>query len=165
MVVAFVLIAWICAIILFLQKWGKIHIVHNQEPLRHTRKYKNLDTIKVVKKPTDSVIFKSYTSQVSKTMRAREKHIERINTMPNIKIAETDLDKKEKGFPDYHTKKMMERVKTLATLPALPVIDSAESNPMSASQVVAGSSHFHSVANIPVLELDENSSDNNQTDT
>ncbi len=164
MVVAFILIAWVCAIIAFLQKWGKIHIVHNQEPLRHTRKYKNLDTIKVVKKPTDSVIFKSYTSQVSKTMRAREKHIERINTMPNIKIAETDIDKKDKSFPDYH-KKMMERVKTIATIPALPVIDSGEFNSRSVNQVVAGSSTFHSVANIPVLELDENSSDNNQTDT
>ena len=58
----------------------------------------------MVKKPTDSVIHKHYTRQLSRTMVAREnKRIERMNTMPNIKVNIESLappiERIDKKFP------------------------------------------------------------------
>ena len=84
--VALILLVWIGAIALFLHKWGKIRILQPSEP-RYKHNPKNLDTIKVVKRPTDSVIYRSYPRQLSQTMLAREKRMERMYTMPNIKLS------------------------------------------------------------------------------
>lgn len=95
--VVIVIIAWFCAIALFLHKWGRIRILQPGEP-RYKHNPKNLETIKVVKRPTDSIIYKSYPKQLSRTMLAREKRIERMNTMPNIKLGETSHCPKKDKF-------------------------------------------------------------------
>ncbi len=119
---ALILIAWFGAIAAFMHKWGKIRILQHSEP-RYKHNPKNLDTIKVVKKPTDSVIYKTYTRTMSNNMLAREKkRIERMNTMPNIKIGET-----------CSLSQMMSGVKP--KLP-LPVIEMEE---MSSEAVASGS--------------------------
>ncbi|ELT89998.1 hypothetical protein CAPTEDRAFT_229283 [Capitella teleta] len=85
-IVSLIVSAWICAIILFLHKWGKIRIIQPSEP-RFEHAPKNLDTIKVVKTPTESVIYRSYSKNFSQAVQTREKRrIERMNTMPNIKV-------------------------------------------------------------------------------
>ena len=70
---------------MFLHKWGTLRILQAPEH-RYNHSPKNIETIKVVKRQTDSIIYKSYSSQISKTMVARQKRIERMNTMPNIKL-------------------------------------------------------------------------------
>jgi len=42
--------------------------------------------LQVVSKPNDSVIYKSYTRQLSTTMEARRTRLERMQTLPNIKL-------------------------------------------------------------------------------
>ena len=54
---------------------------------KHTPK--NLETIKIVKRPTDSVIYRNYSQKLTTTMQERERKIERMSTMPNIKL---DID-------------------------------------------------------------------------
>ena len=168
-IVALILIAWICAIALFLQKWGRIRIVHNQEP-RFKREFKNLDTIKVVKRPTDSVIYRSYPRQVSKTMAAREKRIERMNTMPNIKIPDTAAEKQQNSILDDH-KKMVHRFKTLATLPVMEMEEDGDSDDghqqkrTDSSKSQKGQSHHRKEEKKPVIELDELKSEQNQSES
>ena len=84
-IVVLILSAWFGAIALFLNKWGKIRLSTPSEA-RYKHAPKNIETIKVCKRPTDSVIYKSYPKELSRTMLAREKRIARMNTMPNIKI-------------------------------------------------------------------------------
>ena len=87
--VLLVLSAWVAAFAMFLHYWAKIRFTQPGEP-RFQRTYKNLDTIKIVKKNTDMVIYKSYTKELSKTMIAREKRLQRMSTMPNIKVCEKE---------------------------------------------------------------------------
>lgn len=67
---------------------------------------KNMDKIEIVKKPTDSVIYRNYSQKYTSTMQARdirEKKIERMNTMPNLKLAHGEMIAMEKmspGSPD-----------------------------------------------------------------
>jgi len=42
--------------------------------------------VQVVSKPNDSVIYKSYTGKLSTTMEARRSRLERMQTLPNIKL-------------------------------------------------------------------------------
>lgn len=69
---------------------------------------KNIETVKVVKRSTDSVIYKSYSRQLSQTMIAREKRMQRQQTMPNIKLGtlnlEKDKDDKQKAKPKFTTR-------------------------------------------------------------
>ena len=167
-IVALILIAWFCAIALFLQKWGRIRIVHNQEP-RFKREFKNLDAIKVVKRPTDSVIYRSYPREVSKTMAAREKRIERMNTMPNIKIPDVGGgdDAKTSSVVEDH-KRMVQRFKTLATLPVIEVDEDGYSDDGSQVKKEGGTkrSHHRKMTNDePVIELDELKSEHHQSDS
>ncbi len=90
-IVGFILVAWFCAIALFLHKWGKLRILQNDQP-RFNHSPKNIETIKVVKRATDSVIHRSHSTQYTKTMMAREKRLARINTMPNIKVNMKDIN-------------------------------------------------------------------------
>ena len=164
-IVALILIAWICAVALFLQKWGRIRIVHNQEP-RFKREFKNLDTIKVVKRPTDSVIYRSYPRQVSKTMAAREKRIERMNTMPNIKISETIGESQQNSILEDH-KKMVHRFKTLATLPVIEMEEDGDSDDGHQERTGGnrrGSQHRKEEKRL-VIELDELKSEQNQSES
>ena len=89
MVICIVLIAWVAAFTMFVNYWGKIRFSSLPES-RFRRVYKNLESIKIVKKNTDMVIYKSYTKELSRTMIARERRLQRMSTMPNIKIGEHD---------------------------------------------------------------------------
>ena len=166
-IVALILIAWVCATALFLQKWGRIRIVHNQEP-RFKREFKNLDTIKVVKRPTDSVIYKSYPRQFSKTMAAREKRIERMNTMPNIKIPESNAQTQQNPFSSSTLedhKRMVHRFKTLATLPVIEMEEDCDSEDSHQKKTENGKAHHRTLAKLSVIELDELKSEQNQSET
>lgn len=79
---------WGLAVAYFLYKWRTMRIIQPSET--RTRPYcpKNLETIKVVARHRDSVIYKSYSENMSRTMQARQKRLDRMNTMPNIKVGE-----------------------------------------------------------------------------
>lgn len=89
LVVVMILIAWFCAIAKFVHKWSKLRIMHPRD--YHWKKEpKNIETIRVVKRHQDSVIYRTYSKRVSKTMQARacrEKRFQRMMTMPNIKVS------------------------------------------------------------------------------
>jgi len=72
---------WVCAMVLFVKQWDNIRILQPQEPL-FKRSPKNLDTIRIVKKSSDSVIYKNYNRKMSVTMVEREKKLLRMNTVP-----------------------------------------------------------------------------------
>lgn len=72
---------WACAMVLFIKQWDNIRILQPQEP-RFKHSPKNLDTITIVKKPQDSVIYKNYSRKMSLTMVEREKKLMRMNTVP-----------------------------------------------------------------------------------
>jgi hypothetical protein len=67
--------------VLFVKQWDNIRILQPQET-RYKHSPKNLHTIKIVKKPQDSVIYKNYSRKMSLTMVEREKKLLRMNTVP-----------------------------------------------------------------------------------
>ena len=106
------LVAWISAIVLFLYKWGKIRISHPTEP-RFKHKPKNLDSIKVVDRPSDGVIYKSYSNQISKTMQAREeKRLQRMSTMPELRAIIPEETKKVPTLSKICTSPILEMDRT-----------------------------------------------------
>ena len=72
---------WISAMVLFVKQWDNIRILQPMEP-RFKHLPKNLDTITIVKRPQDSVIYKNYSRKMSVTMVEREKKLLRMNTVP-----------------------------------------------------------------------------------
>ena len=113
-VVVLILAAWVCAVALFLNKWSKLRITPSVRPYEGQSKPMNIETIKVVKKNTDSVIYRNYTKEISQTMLAREKRIQRMKTMPNIKVGKEQL---EEQFTQKD--KALERMKTFPLLPGM----------------------------------------------
>jgi len=67
--------------VLFVKQWDNIRILQPQEA-RYKHSPKNLDTITIVKKPQDSVIYKNYSRKMSLTMVERQKKLLRMNTIP-----------------------------------------------------------------------------------
>lgn len=113
-VVVFILTVWICTIALFVNRWSKIRITPPLRAYHSNNKPMNIDTIKVVKKNTDSVIYRNYTKEINQTMILREKRIQRMHTMPNIKVG------KEKEQVEFSKKeKTLERMKTVPLLPGV----------------------------------------------
>ncbi|XP_074655229.1 uncharacterized protein LOC141908870 [Tubulanus polymorphus] len=92
-VVLIIVVIWCVAVTIFLQKWGSIRIVQPREP-RYSFKPKNLETIRVCKRPTDSVIYKTYSRQLSFTMEKREQKLERMNTLRSIEALQIEEEKK-----------------------------------------------------------------------
>src|SRR6218665_2919107 len=82
------LAVWACAVAYFLYKWRSMRIIQTSETRSKPYCPKNLETIKVVARHRDSVIYKSYSENMSRTMQARQKRLDRMNTMPNIKLGE-----------------------------------------------------------------------------
>ncbi|KAK3583398.1 hypothetical protein CHS0354_040364 [Potamilus streckersoni] len=81
-IILLVVAMWVVAMVLFFKQWDSIRIIQPQE---HRFKHvpKNLETIRVVKKPSDSVIYKNYNRKMSLTMVEREKRrLLRMNTVP-----------------------------------------------------------------------------------
>ena len=81
LVVLIVVCLWVSAMVLFIKQWDNIRILQPQEP-RFKHSPKNLDTITVVKRAQDSVIYKNYSRKMSTTMVEREKKLLRMNTVP-----------------------------------------------------------------------------------
>lgn len=103
-----VLCAWIFAVVIFIHQWQKIRVLQPSEP-RYKHNPKNLEMIKVVKKPKDSVICRTLPRSLSRTMQARQrKQFERMHTMPNISLQLEGGEKEAKKF---------ERMKTAPVLP------------------------------------------------
>ncbi|BFZ23715.1 hypothetical protein BsWGS_26754 [Bradybaena similaris] len=81
-VVTIIVVFWIVAFMAFLKKWDSIRIMQPMEP-RYKHSPKNLETIKIVKRPQDSIIYKNYSRKMSTTMVAREKRrLQRMHTVP-----------------------------------------------------------------------------------
>ncbi|CAG5136218.1 unnamed protein product [Candidula unifasciata] len=81
-VVTIIVIFWLVAFMAFLKKWDSIRIMQPNEP-RYKHSPKNLENIKIVKRPQDSIIYKNYSRKMSTTMVAREKRrLQRMHTVP-----------------------------------------------------------------------------------
>ena len=81
-------VVWICSAVHFFFKWHKLRLI---EPREHTlkQKPKNLDSVKIVKRSSDSVIYHNYPIAMERTMALREKRLARMQTMPAIKLDPT----------------------------------------------------------------------------
>ncbi|XP_059142644.1 uncharacterized protein LOC131930251 [Physella acuta] len=81
-IVLIIVIFWLFAVMAFLKKWDSIRIMQPMEP-RYKHNPKNLESIKIVKRAQDSVIYKNYSRKMSTTMVAREKRrLQRMHTVP-----------------------------------------------------------------------------------
>ncbi|XP_062592836.1 uncharacterized protein LOC134254329 [Saccostrea cucullata] len=77
-----VVAVWIVAMVLCYKQWDSIRILQPIEP-RYKHSPKNLESIRIVKRPQDSVIYKNYSRKLSITMDEREKRrLQRMNTEP-----------------------------------------------------------------------------------
>ena len=88
-----IIIAWIIAVMMFLHRWHKLRILPPADAA-FKNPPKNMDKITVVKRPTDSVIYRNYPRRMSETIIAREKHLARMNTMPELMINSGPKEKK-----------------------------------------------------------------------
>ena len=79
---------WFGATFFFFRKWHKLRLI---QPREHTlkQKPKNLDSVKIVQRSSDSVIYHNYTVAMERTMALREKRLARMQTMPAIKLDPT----------------------------------------------------------------------------
>lgn len=90
--VSLVVIVWIISVIVFIKKWDNIRILEPVEP-RYRHAPKNLETIRIVKRAQDSVIYKNYGRKMSVTMLEREKkRLQRMNTLPTIEMEEISTE-------------------------------------------------------------------------
>ena len=89
-IVASILMAWFYAIGMFLRNWAKMRIMQPRD-YNFKQQPKNLETVKVVKHQTDSVIYRNFSAERKKNMQAREKRLQRMQTMPNIKVVDLPL--------------------------------------------------------------------------
>ena len=94
-IVTMILITWFVVIGLFINKWQHLRIVEPRE-YRFQHKPKNLDSIKIVQRPSDSIIYRAYPDAMTRTMAARQKRLERMQTMPAIKVDLTTKSPAEK---------------------------------------------------------------------
>ncbi|KAK7486064.1 hypothetical protein BaRGS_00022673 [Batillaria attramentaria] len=73
---------WLVAFLAFLRKWSSLRILQPMEP-RYKHNPKGLDSVRVVKRAQDSVIYKNYSRKMSVTMVAREnRRLQRMHTVP-----------------------------------------------------------------------------------
>ena len=70
-IILLILAGWVLTLMIFVHKWRHIRILQPREP-RFKHKPKNLESIKIVKRPTDSVIYKNYTKQMSDLLKVIE---------------------------------------------------------------------------------------------
>ena len=119
-VVVFILIAWVCAILMFVHRWHKLRILPPVDAV-FKNPPKNMDKIKVVKRQTDSVIYRNYSRRMSKTIIAREKHLARMNTMPELQL---HFGPKERRLDRLKTMPIIE----MSDLGGLQMINSASSS-------------------------------------
>ncbi|XP_013385249.1 uncharacterized protein LOC106155120 [Lingula anatina] len=90
LIICMILLAWGVSISIFICKWSNLRVLPAREH-RYKHSPKNLENVKVVKRANDSVIYKSYSRQMSFTMIEREKRFERMHTlasMPAVTIEE-----------------------------------------------------------------------------
>ncbi|KAH9513453.1 hypothetical protein Btru_033080 [Bulinus truncatus] len=81
-IVLIIIVFWVIAVMAFLKKWDSIRIMQPMEP-RYKHSPKNLESIKIVKRAQDSIIYKNYSRKMSTTMVAREKRrLQRMHTVP-----------------------------------------------------------------------------------
>lgn len=84
--VSIIVIIWVIAVFVFLKQWNSIRILEPIEP-RYKHAPKNLETIRIVKRTQDSVIYKGYSRKLSITMVEREKRrLQRMNTAPVLPV-------------------------------------------------------------------------------
>ena len=84
--IAIVCVIWAIAVVVFLRQWNSIRILEPIEP-RYRHKPKNLESIRIVKRTQDSVIYKGYNRKLSITMVEREKRrLQRMNTAPVLPV-------------------------------------------------------------------------------
>lgn len=85
--ISIVVIVWIIAVVVFLKQWNSIRILEPVEP-RYKHAPKNLESIRVVKRTQDSIIYKGYSRKLSITMVEREKRrLQRMNTAPVLPVS------------------------------------------------------------------------------
>lgn len=83
-ILAVIVALWLMAVFVFLKKWDSIRILQPMEP-RYKHSPKNLESVRVVKRAQDSVIYKNYSRKMSVTMVAREnRRLQRMHTAPCI---------------------------------------------------------------------------------
>ncbi|KAK3775275.1 hypothetical protein RRG08_044951 [Elysia crispata] len=109
LIISIIVIFWLVAVMAFLKKWDSIRIM---QPMEHRYKHspKNLENIKIVKRPQDSVIYKNYSRKMSTTMVAREnRRLQRMHTMPCMAGLPTlGLEKHTPTLPTIHMEETTE---------------------------------------------------------
>lgn len=90
LIVVFVIVAWVVAVMVFLRRWASIRILQPMEP-RYRHSPKNLENVKIVKRPQDSVIYKNYGRKLSVTIVEREKRrLQRMHTIATLPTIEME---------------------------------------------------------------------------
>lgn len=81
-IILIIVVIWMIAVVIFVKQWDSIRLLPPAEP-RFKHSPKNLDTIKIVKRPQDSVIHKHPNRKLSIVMVERQKRLlQRTNTAP-----------------------------------------------------------------------------------
>lgn len=82
-IILLILLAWCISIVLFVSRWNSLRVLPPRTA-RYKQEPKNLGNVKVIKRAQESVIYKSYSRQMSFTMIEREKRLERMQTKQTL---------------------------------------------------------------------------------
>lgn len=152
LLILIVLMAWGSAVAFFIHRWRFIRILQPSEP-RYRHCPKNLEHIKVVAKHRDSVIYRNYSENMSRTLMARQKRLDRMNTMPNMRIC---LDEEVAVAA-----RSPARPRSESDLPDDPGTVGALSFRQLTESCTSIIASIHSSAICPVIEVEEDTQDSN----
>lgn len=91
-----ILVAWICALIMFLHKWGSFRLPQPRSLIRRFRPM-NVDDVRVINKENKSVIYKSYSQRMNTTMGDRRKRLEERQRAAAAAEAEAEAEAEDSG--------------------------------------------------------------------
>lgn len=151
LLILIVLVAWGSAVAFFIHRWRFIRILQPSEP-RYRHCPKNLEHVKVVTRHRDSVIYKNYSENMSRTMMARQKRLDRMNTMPNMRVCDEEVTVAARSPV---------RPRSESDLPDEPGETGALSFRQLTESCTSIIASIHSSAICPVIEVEEDTQESN----
>lgn len=112
LVLGLVLIAWLLSIAVFLHRWRHLRILPPRALLFTDTTPKNLDRVKVVDCPADSVIYRGYTKGIASALQARIARIRRTfsKRLTNLPLAMVSVrHRPSMGRPSFYGRQSHDR--------------------------------------------------------
>ena len=87
LIVLCIILGWLSAVIVFLHKWRHLRMLPPRDQTFQQQKPKNLENIRIVEHPDDTVIYGNYSKPVTAAMNARLDRLSKMPRQPSYRLA------------------------------------------------------------------------------